>query len=102
MGMNRYELPSVASLVEAGECSICLGKIDEGDKVRELRCRHLFHRVCLDRWLGFERMTCPLYRNYLTRPSIAAAVATAKTDKEVLLFMFCAINSNERDRWWIR
>ncbi|CAI9779272.1 unnamed protein product [Fraxinus pennsylvanica] len=31
------------------DCFVCLCKIDEGDEIRELRCDHLFHIVCLDR-----------------------------------------------------
>ncbi|KAI5678740.1 hypothetical protein M9H77_09690 [Catharanthus roseus] len=100
IGVKRYELPLVASSTEAAECSICLCKIEGGDEVRELRCHHLFHRVCLDRWLGFGRMTCPLCRNHLTKLSLSAAAA--ESDEEVLFFTFCDIGSNERDRWWIR
>ncbi|KAI5678741.1 hypothetical protein M9H77_09691 [Catharanthus roseus] len=94
MGVRRYELPPVASSAEAAECSICLGNIEEGDEVRELRCRHPFHRVCLDRWLGFGRMTCPLCRN-----NVPLSSSAVETREDVLLFRFSGIGSNERDRW---
>lgn len=48
------------------ECVICLGVIEEGEKVRILpKCDHTFHVECIDRWLGL-RSTCPLCRAALT------------------------------------
>nr|XP_019702088.1 E3 ubiquitin-protein ligase RNF126-like [Elaeis guineensis] len=42
----------------------CLSNIEEGEEIRELRCRHLFHRSCFDGWLEHRRRaTCPLCRN---------------------------------------
>ncbi|RLN33969.1 hypothetical protein C2845_PM03G16890 [Panicum miliaceum] len=47
----------------AAECVFCLSGIEEGSEVRELECRHLFHRGCLDRWLLARPLaTCPLCR----------------------------------------
>jgi hypothetical protein len=47
-------------------CVFCLSGIEEGDEVRVLRCRHLFHRRCLDRWLAARPgATCPLCRGKL-------------------------------------
>ncbi|CAN6220009.1 unnamed protein product [Urochloa humidicola] len=43
-------------------CVFCLSAIEEeGSEVRELSCRHLFHRSCLDRWhlLARQLATCP-------------------------------------------
>ncbi|KAG9143617.1 hypothetical protein Leryth_019203 [Lithospermum erythrorhizon] len=51
------------------ECSVCLSEIEEGDEVRELSCDHLFHRGCLDRWIGYGNMTCPLCRSRVKMPS---------------------------------
>lgn len=50
---------------EAGEeCCVCLSRFEEEDEAtRELPCRHLFHRACVDRWLLLSRRrTCPLCR----------------------------------------
>ncbi|KAL5198386.1 hypothetical protein ABZP36_001898 [Zizania latifolia] len=67
----RDELMSVWRYRKGGEsspavveCVVCLSSIEEGDEVRVLRCRHLFHRRCLDRWLQQARppATCPLCR----------------------------------------
>lgn len=51
--------------VERLECVFCLCDIVEGEGIRELRCKHLFHRSCLNRWLEFGRATCPLCRDSL-------------------------------------
>jgi hypothetical protein len=40
------------------DCSICLGKIEKGQRVAELGCGHSFHRDCIQEWLG-ERSACP-------------------------------------------
>jgi hypothetical protein len=79
------------------ECAVCLCRIEEGEEIRELRCDHLFHRVCLDRWLGHKRVTCPLCRR-----SLLPWRATTELGREVLLFKYCSFNSGDRETWWLR
>ncbi|CAI8619477.1 unnamed protein product [Vicia faba] len=44
-------------------CAVCLTEFDENDEIRRLaNCRHIFHRGCLDRWMGYDQRTCPLCR----------------------------------------
>jgi hypothetical protein len=44
------------------ECSICLERCaDSGDGLIQLRCRHIFHSACLDRWLR-SHADCPYCR----------------------------------------
>ncbi|KAK4376524.1 hypothetical protein RND71_002820 [Anisodus tanguticus] len=92
----HYEPEPESSNSDSVECAVCLCKIEEGEEVRELRCDHLFHRVCLDRWLGTGRMTCPLCRNHLKPPRLFSNL-----HQEVILFDFIA-GTRSRDRWWIR
>lgn len=40
-------------------CAVCLAEYNDGEKVRLLRCRHLFHSACIDRWLAMSRR-CPV------------------------------------------
>ncbi|KAF5179855.1 RING/U-box superfamily protein [Thalictrum thalictroides] len=47
---------------EAESCSVCLSRLREGDEIRTLPCLHVFHRMCVDRWLNMFRKTCPLCR----------------------------------------
>ncbi|KAL0424815.1 UNVERIFIED_CONTAM: putative E3 ubiquitin-protein ligase XERICO [Sesamum radiatum] len=84
----------------AEECAVCLCRIEEGDEVRELRCGHLFHRVCLDRWIGYGHVTCPLCRNNLKPPPF-----TAELHHELVVINFYAAASRSRDdgcTWWLR
>ncbi|OEL37690.1 hypothetical protein BAE44_0001291 [Dichanthelium oligosanthes] len=51
----------------AAECSICLercGGTDDG--LTQLRCRHVFHSACLERWLR-SRGDCPYCRAAVLR-----------------------------------
>ncbi|XP_047329413.1 RING-H2 finger protein ATL66-like [Impatiens glandulifera] len=50
-----------------GECSICLGCFQEGEKVKVLPlCKHGFHSECVDTWLK-NRPSCPLCRGSVVR-----------------------------------
>ncbi|KAK8623096.1 hypothetical protein V6N13_117989 [Hibiscus sabdariffa] len=81
---------------EVVECAICLCKIDEDDEIRELRCDHLFHRVCLDRWVGYRRSTCPICRSSLTPRQLVSGM-------EVIHFKYCSFDdSSHRETWWLR
>ncbi|XP_022718098.1 E3 ubiquitin-protein ligase ATL41-like [Durio zibethinus] len=78
------------------ECAICLCKIDDDDEIRELRCDHLFHKVCLDRWIGYRRSTCPICRSSLIPRRLVAGM-------EVILFNYCSFDdSSYRETWWLR
>lgn len=99
------ELPSVGhykcnSDNEAVECAVCLCKIKEGEEIRELRCDHIFHRVCLDQWVGLSgRVTCPLCRDFLD-----SRRAVVENESGILVFKgFCYFSSSSgRDSWWLR
>jgi len=42
-----YELMQESSCEEEEvECVVCICKVKDGEEVRELRCNHIFHRVC--------------------------------------------------------
>ncbi|OWM85300.1 probable E3 ubiquitin-protein ligase RHA1A [Punica granatum] len=44
-------------------CTVCLHEFEDEDEVRlPANCPHVFHRSCLDRWIGYEQRTCPLCR----------------------------------------
>ncbi|XP_040990413.1 brassinosteroid-responsive RING protein 1-like [Juglans microcarpa x Juglans regia] len=62
----REILPVVrfSDLVDPPEsCAVCLYEFEPQDEIRRLtNCRHIFHKGCLDRWMGYEQKTCPLCR----------------------------------------
>ncbi|KAI3447637.1 hypothetical protein Pfo_004302 [Paulownia fortunei] len=56
-------LPTV-EMSGGGECVICKEEMEEGREVCELPCSHLFHWMCILRWLK-KRNTCPCCRHRL-------------------------------------
>ncbi|WJX57573.1 RING-type E3 ubiquitin transferase [Trifolium repens] len=79
------------------ECSVCLCKIEEGDEIRVLRCNHIYHTECLDKWIAFKNNTCPLCRD-----SLVPKRDVTELGAEVLSFNFCAIRSDRaRDDWFL-
>ncbi|CAL9100719.1 unnamed protein product [Musa textilis] len=55
------------------ECAVCLCGLADGDRVRRLPCRHVFHGECLEGWLHHLNLTCPLCRSELAAPELRAA-----------------------------
>lgn len=45
---------------DADSCSICLDDFEPGEKLKVLRCQHVFHQKCVDKWLVSRRAICPL------------------------------------------
>ncbi|KAK4803624.1 hypothetical protein SAY86_003441 [Trapa natans] len=44
-------------------CAVCLYEFQAEDEVHlPTNCCHVFHRGCLDRWIGYDQRTCPLCR----------------------------------------
>jgi hypothetical protein len=39
-------------------CSVCLDHYVNGDTVKTLPCKHIYHGYCIDRWLQAHN-TCP-------------------------------------------
>ncbi|KAK7857142.1 e3 ubiquitin-protein ligase rha2b [Quercus suber] len=96
LSINLYKRKPGTS--EEVECAVCLCKIGEGEEIRQLRCDHLFHRVCLDRWLGYRRLTCPLCRGSL----LPCTTITEPGVFEVLHFKYSSLTSGDRETWWLR
>eukprot|EP00803_Ostreobium_quekettii_P007787 evm.model.scf_24.8 EVM.evm.TU.scf_24.8 scf_24:192052-209492(+) len=49
-------------------CTICITDFEKGDKLRKLPCGHLFHEVCITRWLS-QAVDCPMCRKSLVPDS---------------------------------
>ncbi|PWA50748.1 Zinc finger, RING/FYVE/PHD-type [Artemisia annua] len=63
----RSQTPSLGfiSLSQATkqECSICLMEFKPDAEINRLSCGHVFHISCLEKWLKYWKVTCPLCRN---------------------------------------
>nr|WCA73308.1 XERICO [Lilium davidii] len=47
------------------DCCVCLVRFQLKCVVNKLECGHVFHRDCLEKWLDYYHVTCPLCRNYV-------------------------------------
>lgn len=47
---------------EQSSCVICMETFVEGDEIRRLPCLHIFHKDCIDRWLG-RVGSCPVCKH---------------------------------------
>ncbi|KAH7689073.1 RING/U-box domain-containing protein [Dioscorea alata] len=52
----------------AGDCRVCLARFEPESEVDRLPCGHVFHKACIDRWLEYHHVTCPLCRSRLLPP----------------------------------
>ncbi|KAG2294011.1 hypothetical protein Bca4012_004871 [Brassica carinata] len=66
----KYESFCRCKKQEDSECSVCLSKFEEDSEVNKLKCGHLFHKTCLEKWIDYWSITCPLCRT----PLVAVAV----------------------------
>ncbi|KAL2836095.1 hypothetical protein BJY01DRAFT_61253 [Aspergillus pseudoustus] len=41
-------------------CVVCLEPVLRSQEIRELKCLHVFHRECLERWYLQDHFNCPL------------------------------------------
>ncbi|KAL0560193.1 hypothetical protein IC582_000590 [Cucumis melo] len=47
------------------DCSVCLTQFEPESAINHLSCGHLFHTECLEKWLDYWNITCPLCRTPL-------------------------------------
>ncbi|KAJ4753744.1 E3 ubiquitin-protein ligase arkadia [Rhynchospora pubera] len=87
---------------EPERCVFCLSDVSDGEEIRELRCRHIFHRACLDTWLEHRWATCPICRDCLlpTEEKASSAAVTDMNDDEIE-DMGIAFVSYYRPSWWM-
>lgn len=85
------------------ECSVCLSRFEDGDFIRKLiKCNHVFHKDCLDRWLQQECYcaTCPLCRSNVLPEEILVKYRRFLNQQEYegsdeeLIFLLSALHGN--------
>lgn len=64
---SDYGITSSSSNLSAFEnenCAICLEEYEHGEAIRVLpRCKHMFHKDCIEQWLRLRSMNCPVCRD---------------------------------------
>lgn len=53
---------------------VCLNDFETNEDVRALRCNHVFHVVCIDRWLVYNKK-CPVCRLDLDKTNVMSVVS---------------------------
>ncbi|ORZ21603.1 hypothetical protein BCR42DRAFT_407916 [Absidia repens] len=56
-------------LQDTERCLVCLDDFAPKHSVRVLKCRHVFHVECVDRWLVEAHNSCPVCRGAVVAPS---------------------------------
>ncbi|ESW07465.1 hypothetical protein PHAVU_010G132300 [Phaseolus vulgaris] len=70
------------------ECVICLTSFEEEESVRKLHtCKHIFHTLCIDKWLG-SHSGCPLCRTQIDKVnSQNSRVALEENDHMIMVIV---------------
>ena len=46
-------------------CSICLMDVEKDNEIFKIKCNHVFHKDCLEKWLEEYNYLCPICRTEL-------------------------------------
>ena len=79
-----YREPPGAAAEDSDEdrpsCPICLGDFVNGDTVRVLPCKHLYHQKCVDQWL-MVNASCPSCRLSIVEPESNGSKSSSAPDE---------------------
>ncbi|ANB12198.1 ubiquitin-protein ligase E3 (predicted) [Sugiyamaella lignohabitans] len=65
-------------------CHICLDGYTAGQECRRLRrCKHVFHKTCIDSWLLGSRNTCPFCRGQGVKRAPTSWFSSGSSDEEL-------------------
>lgn len=68
------------------QCCVCLEDFQPDALVATLRCKHVFHKTCIENWLSRDtRATCPLCKQDPLAAPAAAAECNTVTERTPLL-----------------
>ncbi|KAF5747427.1 E3 ubiquitin-protein ligase XERICO [Tripterygium wilfordii] len=86
---------------QSRDCAVCLSDFVEGEKIRRLKCKHAFHKNCLDRWLNQYWATCPLCRSKVLPDEVVAGFHQSRQDPvehdrsaEEIIYLLSALNGD--------
>ena len=49
---------------------VCMCEFEDGQSVRTIRCLHMFHTECIDKWLMERTGTCPICKTKQMTPQV--------------------------------
>lgn len=52
-------------LTSSNTCSICIDPFLAGEYQRTLKCKHIFHKKCIDKWIKKDKNECPMCRTQI-------------------------------------
>lgn len=71
---SESNLQSSQPSSELESCAICLEEYVNGDRVRVLpRCKHMFHKSCIEKWLQVPSLQCPICRDRILEHCLQSA-----------------------------
>ncbi|KAL6223000.1 hypothetical protein ACLB2K_006390 [Fragaria x ananassa] len=88
------------------ECSVCLSEFEEGEKIRQLKCKHRFHKDCVDKWLQQYWAKCPLCRTKVVPDDVVASYHRLRNQVEYdgsdeeLIFLLSSLQGNNFHRFF--
>jgi hypothetical protein len=90
---------------DLGDCPICYEKVTKGTSTIT-RCKHVFHRRCLQRWTE-ENSTCPMCRENI-RPTTGvlaprpppAPIIYINSHEELLPYLNAPVNIQFTANYW--
>ncbi|XP_028758146.1 E3 ubiquitin-protein ligase RHA2A-like [Neltuma alba] len=77
-----------AGVIGSPKCVVCQSSFEDGDQVRRLPCRHVFHRCCFDGWLDHLNFNCPLCRTPLVSDE-RVTLAERRVGPELVSWFSC-------------
>ncbi|XP_021738284.1 RING-H2 finger protein ATL33-like [Chenopodium quinoa] len=76
------------------DCPICLADFIEGEELRQLKiCKHLFHRICIDKWLS-SHCICPICRTIVSQKQ-----AKIMKEREINRVLAARRDFDRHDHW---
>lgn len=90
---SRYK---IGKRLEPVVCAVCLLNLEKGEKIRNLKCNHTFHKACVDPWLQQDSaVTCPLCRSTVLPEEIMVELRKRRIENQV----YDAIEVSLVDEW---
>ncbi|MCL7021993.1 hypothetical protein MKW94_013319 [Papaver nudicaule] len=83
---TESEVATSCNRSDEEECSVCLSGLKDSDETRTLPCLHVFHEVCVGRWLDLFGKTCPLCRFSVEKDEESDKKTSELTEEMVIWF----------------